>query len=346
MTEFVFISSGYRGGATRFIEQHVDYLFKNKKKITLIDDNPLKTYANFNLKQVKVIKIPINSDFMSSYEKLNFFFKKKNKVNIFISNYTIYIKYFFLLSNLQKSNNKIILTIHSGLLNFSITSYLGAFIFSFLSRKVNHLYFGSLSSKNWWLTRFPWFTNKNYKIIYNGIKIPKKKIYIKKKIKINVSFVGRVELENNPELFLRLAKESFLSGGFYNFHVFGDGSLLRILKKNYSQYAKFHNWKKIDDIYKITNLLVITSKVNNFPYVALEAKSYGVPVLSCSKGDISKIIKNNKDGYLILSHSPNQLLKYLNIMKKRYNSLVKYSLKSRYKFNLEKSCRKFWQSII
>ena len=188
--------------------------------------------------------------------------------------------------------------------------------------------------------------NKNYKIIYNGIKIPKKKIYIKKKIKINVSFVGRVELENNPELFLRLAKESFLSGGFYNFHVFGDGSLLRILKKNYSQYAKFHNWKKIDDIYKITNLLVITSKVNNFPYVALEAKSYGVPVLSCSKGDISKIIKNNKDGYLILSHSPNQLLKYLNIMKKRYNSLVKYSLKSRYKFNLEKSCRKFWQSII
>ena len=50
--------------------------------------------------------------------------------------------------------------------------------------------------------------------------------------------------------------------------------------------------------------------------------------------------------YLISNSNSTELLKYLNIIKKRYSSLVKYSLKSRYKFNLESSCKKFWQSII
>lgn len=347
MREYVFISSGYRGGATKFIEQHIDYLLNNKiKKITLIDDNPLNTYVNFNLKKVNVVKIPINSDLWNSSKKLNLLFKEKSRINIFISNYAIYIKYFLLLSRLQKNNNQIILTIHSGLLNFSFSSYLAAFIFSILSKKINYLFFGSLSAKNWWLSNFPWFSSRNYRVVYNGIKIPKKKIYIKNKKILNVSFVGRLEIENNPELFLKIAKESFLTGSSFNFHVFGDGSLLQILKRNYSQYAKFHNWKKVDYIYKITNLLVITSNVNNFPYAALEAKSYGVPVLSCSKGNISKIIQNNKDGYVILNESVEELLKYLNIMKKNYSKLVKYSLKSRYRFNLKKSCKNFWKSII
>jgi glycosyltransferase involved in cell wall biosynthesis len=247
---------------------------------------------------------------------------------------------------LRKKNYKIILSLHSGLLNFTFKSYIAAFLFSFLSNKVDKLIFGSKSCKNWWFNKFPWFANKNYKIIYNGIDIPKKKIILKNKKKLNVSFVGRLEKENNVDLFLQLAKESYTNNNSFNFHLFGDGSLLKKLKKKYSSYAKFHNWKKVPDIYKITDLLVITSKINNFPYVALEAKSYGVPVLSCSKGDINKIINNGKDGYLISNSNSTELLKYLNIIKKRYSSLVKYSLKSRYKFNLESSCKKFWQSII
>ena len=55
---------------------------------------------------------------------------------------------------------------------------------------------------------------------------------------------------------------------------------------------------KKDQIYKKTNIIVITAPLNNFPYVALEAKSYGIPVVSCSKGDIKKIVYNNFDGFL------------------------------------------------
>ena len=41
-TKYIFISTGYRGGATTFINDHLDYLTKKKKKLVLIDDNPYK----------------------------------------------------------------------------------------------------------------------------------------------------------------------------------------------------------------------------------------------------------------------------------------------------------------
>ena len=54
-------------------------------------------------------------------------------------------------------------------------------------------------------------------------------------------------------------------------------------------------------IYNKTDLIIITSRVNNYPCVALEAKAAGIPVISTSKGDIGKIILNNNDGFLIKS---------------------------------------------
>jgi glycosyltransferase involved in cell wall biosynthesis len=348
MRNIYILSSGYKGGVTTFIKQQIEYLEKKKKKIYVIDDNPFVTFKDISQKKVKFYSIDISKNYFSAYQKLTLLFSDRNKDLrcLLITNYAIFIKFFFFFLLLRKKNYKIILSLHSGLLNFTFKSYIAAFLFSFLSNKVDKLIFGSKSCKNWWFNKFPWFANKNYKIIYNGIDIPKKKIILKNKKKLNVSFVGRLEKENNVDLFLQLAKESYTNNNFFNFHLFGDGSLLKKLKKKYSSYAKFHNWKKVSDIYKITDLLVITSKINNFPYVALEAKSYGVPVLSCSKGDINKIINNGKDGYLISNSNSTELLKYLNIIKKRYSSLVKYSLKSRYKFNLESSCKKFWQSII
>ena len=43
-------------------------------------------------------------------------------------------------------------------------------------------------------------------------------------------------------------------------------------------------------------------------YVALEAKNYGIPVVSCSKGDIKKIVINNVDGYLNQTNSTKKWL--------------------------------------
>ena len=47
----------------------------------------------------------------------------------------------------------------------------------------------------------------NCLVHYNGVKITSKKKIKKIKSKINISFVGRLEKENNPELFMNIAKE-------------------------------------------------------------------------------------------------------------------------------------------
>ena len=44
-TEYIFLSNGYVGGASRFIYDHLCYLAKKNKKIILIDDDPYKTYS-------------------------------------------------------------------------------------------------------------------------------------------------------------------------------------------------------------------------------------------------------------------------------------------------------------
>ena len=57
-------------------------------------------------------------------------------------------------------------------------------------------------------------------------------------------------------------------------------------------------------------IIIITSPINNFPYVALEAKSY-VSHLNHVKGDIKEIIKNNKDGYLKFTDSTGDMIKLI-----------------------------------
>ena len=60
--KIIFMSNGYKGGATKFQKQHMDYLLKKNNKIILIDDNPEKTFDKPNKKIIKVktaVNIPI-----------------------------------------------------------------------------------------------------------------------------------------------------------------------------------------------------------------------------------------------------------------------------------------------
>jgi len=49
-SQYIFLSNGQRGGVATFINDHVNYLSKKGKKISLIDDNPKKTYENLKKK--------------------------------------------------------------------------------------------------------------------------------------------------------------------------------------------------------------------------------------------------------------------------------------------------------
>ncbi len=344
--KIIFITNGYKGGANKYIEQHMKFI--NNKKKYLLDDNPKKNYNNLALKNIKSYKVKVLKE--------TFYFKKiiskileEDKINsntlIFVTNFAIIIKYLFFFLKLKKKNVKICLTLHSGLLQIKLKNLFAAFLFSLFINIVDILIFGSNSSKKWWSSFFPWVRFKKNRVIYNGIE--KHKINLKKLNlnKINVSFVARIEKENDPYLFCEIAKSLSKKTKKINFHIYGDGKLKEEIA-NYNKIVKFHGWSKENVIYKNSDIVLITSYINNFPYVALEAKSYGLPVISCSKGDIKYIIKNNNDGYLTFNRDTDVICKLILKAVKNYKVLNNNALKNIKHFDVHESCKKIWSYVL
>ena len=345
-TEYVFLSNGYSGGASRFIYDHLCYLAKKNKKIILIDDDPYKTYPKIPY-NVTVKKIEINQFKTNSEKALSKLFLNDNiKKIIFLTNYAFLIKYFSLINKFKNRNIKIILTIHSGLLNLSFKKYIAGLIFSLIYKKIDYLYFGSNSAKQWWLNFYPWMDIKKNLVYFNGVELQKK--LKKKRISdLSISFVGRLEKENNPEFFINIAHDYLKNEKKAKFNIYGEGTMCNHLKNiTKSNKIKFYGWKEKKNIYKNSDIIIITSKINNFPYVALEAKSYGIPVISCSKGDVKKIIKNDFDGYIIYTNSSKKIINLIKKIWKNYSKFSNNSILRSKLFEINEACKKFWRNIL
>ena len=193
-SEYIFLSDGYRGGASKFLNDHVNYLARNKNKVTILDPNPKKTFEKFH-KKIIVRKIKINENNLSNKKFLNNLINLKKKSFLVITNFVFLIKYFFIFRKFRKKN-KIILTIHSGVLKKNLRNMFLAFIFSLICKNIDYLIFGSNSAKKWWMKHFPWMKYNKTLIKYNGINLSNKlKPRILKK-PFQISFVGRLEKEN------------------------------------------------------------------------------------------------------------------------------------------------------
>ena len=339
ITKYIFFSNGQKGGVATFINDHMNYLSQTKKDLLLIDNNPNKTYENLN-KKINLYKFDKNKKKLDKI--LNTGSKKKI---LFITNYAFLIWYYFILKNFRKRKNKIVLTIHSGLLTLKLKNYLAGLLFSMIYQNTDYLFFGSKSAKDWWKKKYPWMKIENCKVFHNGIKTRKKQSIRKLGKKINISFAANLEIENNPIFFLDICTMILKMKKNIVFNIFGMGSLFHKLKRRKEKNIIFHGWTKKNIIFKKSDLLVITSKVNNFPYAALEAKSYGIPVVSCSKGDIDKIIKNGKDGFVKHTNKPEIMIALIDKILNNYEFFSKNSYLRSFKFEVNKSCEKFWRKI-
>ncbi len=336
---YIFLSDGYKGGNTNFIEQNIQFISNNKKKVLLIDKNPKQTFQKLKKsKYLKIIKLDIFKEnnkvkkVLRNFETSNHFF--------FFTNFKILVYYFLFFYKYKKKDIKLAMALHSGVFKFNFKIILGLFVFSILSLKLDYLIYGSNSSKKWWLKFFPWMKLINYKIIFNGVK--QNKIKERKKTHINVSFIGRLELENDLKLFLDICFSNKDNKNL-KFNIFGDGTLVETIK--YNNNVKFWGWVKKEKIYNNTDITLITSPINNFPYVALESSSYGIPVITAAKGDIRKIIKNNFSGYIFDDRTVKNFNFYIDKTIKNYKFLSDNSLINAKKFDIEKSYKKIWSFL-
>jgi glycosyltransferase involved in cell wall biosynthesis len=93
-------------------------------------------------------------------------------------------------------------------------------------------------------------------------------------------------------------------------------------KNKFEEYVNFDlinlnyikNEKQLSEVYNLCDIVVLASRLDNLPNVALEAQSCGKPIIAFNTGGISDIINDKKNGYLIKPFDTTDFSKKLNIL--------------------------------
>ncbi|MDD1783944.1 glycosyltransferase [Enterovibrio sp. ZSDZ35] len=111
-----------------------------------------------------------------------------------------------------------------------------------------------------------------------------------------IAFVGRLSQEKAPERMLNLATRY----PSLHFDIFGDGPLRTQLEAEATENVTFHGAQEsMTSIWPQVGLLVIPSKAEGLPMVALEAMARGIPVAAFDVGGLNRLIEHGKNGWLL-----------------------------------------------
>ncbi|MDN3658171.1 glycosyltransferase [Ferruginibacter paludis] len=120
-----------------------------------------------------------------------------------------------------------------------------------------------------------------------------------------VGFVGRLEHEKGPDLFLRAAWHVHATLPGVQFVIVGAGSMRKHLVQMGQQMAMesclhFVDWSEdTADMYPALDLLVHSSRNDGTSLVLMEAMACGRPVVGMAVGGVREVIENEHTGMLV-----------------------------------------------
>lgn len=177
----------------------------------------------------------------------------------------------------------------------------------------------AISSKNRNLIEKMGVSKKKIFLLYNPVSLAEKKIAISKSKKKSLIYVGRIEFQGQKNL-----KEliDFVSdcSNITKIDIFGSGQTQQCqeyIKDKYPENASkfvWHGWCKNPwEEIETTSGLVLTSTMEGFPMVLIEAMSRGIPCISsnCPTGP-DDIIIPNINGELYELHNKRDFQKKIN----------------------------------
>ncbi len=111
-----------------------------------------------------------------------------------------------------------------------------------------------------------------------------------------IGFVGRLSQEKAPDWFCELAASSDLD---VEWHVYGDGPMRADLEARYGKHVTFHGVvPNMAPVWQKLGLLLIPSRYEGLPFVALEAHAAGVPVAASRVGGLPTVVAQDRTGWL------------------------------------------------
>jgi glycosyltransferase involved in cell wall biosynthesis len=126
-----------------------------------------------------------------------------------------------------------------------------------------------------------------------------------------ISWVGRFSQEKRPLEFIEFARIICMDDEYDDvvFVMAGGGILGDEIKIKIEEYKLINRFvltgflSNMVELYKDSNILVMTSEMEGLPIVLLEAGSMGLPVIAPKVGGIPEVINNGVNGYTVASNS-------------------------------------------
>lgn len=171
---------------------------------------------------------------------------------------------------------------------------------------------------------FKWFKNKTC-TIYNGVDYSKFSTstindYTKRKRRVDVLFVGRLDKPKNPLLLLEAARRVRIAHPNVHFCLVGDGEYMdqcrRFINDNHlNDYVSLEGWRTdVHNYYQRSDIFAVPSIYEAFGIMFLEAGYYRLPVCSTTAEGIPEVVINNLTGILCEPNDVDAFTKNLTLL--------------------------------
>ncbi|MGV8169068.1 MAG: glycosyltransferase family 4 protein [Candidatus Nanoarchaeia archaeon] len=152
---------------------------------------------------------------------------------------------------------------------------------------------------------------KNQKLTYIPNAVNVKTFSVSKQNNKRVIFIGRL-IENKGIKFFSKIAEQIPSD--WTFTIVGDGPLRKevlALEKKYKnvEFKGQLNHEQTKKILSKSDILILPTFAEGSPRAILEACASGVPSVSFDVGDVSELLKDNKNGYAIKKYDLEEFVK-------------------------------------
>lgn len=318
----IFIPSITNGGMEKNFFSTTKNLKKRKINILGIScskrkfKNQIKLKNNFGLLELDNLNLKLKL-FLSFFILIIKNFRQKNPVLSFHGNIFAIIA-----SKIIGCKVYIRLNSHP---NYYIDSNFKKIFFRFFYRQANEIIVNSIEVKNFLKNKF----NLKSTVIYN--ELDKNDIINKSKKKVKIKFsngypilisVGRLD-KNKNHIFLIEAFNALRKSLNYNLIILGSGNENQHLLNKINEYQLSRNIKIInykDNPYpymKISQFIVLPSKIEGYPNVLLEAGVLGKPIISNNISGPREIIGRDERGFLFDTKSYSKFFNVLNKVKNK-----------------------------